>query len=232
MSVFLLIDGSEKNASVAVLYASTEKVSEPCFTRQGAEDLSRISSEALEKEGIRITDISGLGLNSGPGSYTGLRISGAFAKGICSGLGIPLYALSGLRALHDAFFLKYPHFSGPLITLMDARRDEVFASAFFQEKCILAEGPYLLNESFLDLFSGFTQVALAGSGAAKSVELFSEKSIFLDSELQTHASSLSTQFLAEWKIKKPVNLQLFEPNYLKPFYFPEAPKNNNPLTIR
>ena len=52
----------------------------------------------LEEAGASRDDIEGVAIGAGPGSFTGVRVAGAAAKGLASGLRVPLYATSSLRA--------------------------------------------------------------------------------------------------------------------------------------
>jgi tRNA threonylcarbamoyladenosine biosynthesis protein TsaB len=63
-----------------------------------AEELLPLVEHALKRGGIRINDVKLVSVNRGPGSFTGLRIGLATAKGICQARGIPLVGVDGLRA--------------------------------------------------------------------------------------------------------------------------------------
>lgn len=54
--------------------------------------------EVLEEGGTGLPQVAGVVVGAGPGSFTGVRIAGAAAKGLASGLGVPLYAASSLQA--------------------------------------------------------------------------------------------------------------------------------------
>ena len=69
--------------------------------------------------------LRGIIVGAGPGSFTGVRVAAATARGLAHGLGVPLYAYSSLAALAlDA------RGDDPVCALFDARRGEVYAACY------------------------------------------------------------------------------------------------------
>lgn len=66
--------------------------------REHASRLLPAVSELLEEAGCGVTDLGGVVAGSGPGSFTGVRVAAASAKGIVHALDLPLWAVSSLRA--------------------------------------------------------------------------------------------------------------------------------------
>lgn len=64
-------------------------------------------------------------VNRGPGSFTGIRVGLAFAKGLSLGLGVPLKGIDGFTAMHQS--LTTPD---PVLILLDAHRKDVFGQLF------------------------------------------------------------------------------------------------------
>jgi tRNA threonylcarbamoyladenosine biosynthesis protein TsaB len=60
----------------------------------------------LASSGLGLRDLSGIGVVTGPGSFTGVRIGLAAAKGLCEAAGLPLAAISRLALLAEAADLK------------------------------------------------------------------------------------------------------------------------------
>lgn len=81
-------------------------------------------------------DIDAIAIGAGPGSFTGLRIGMATAKGIAFAANRPLWAVSSLAALADdamhelANDQRLAHAGGVICAVLDARRGEVFAGCF------------------------------------------------------------------------------------------------------
>lgn len=89
-------------------------------------------------------DIAAIALGSGPGSFTGLRIGMATAKGIAFAAGIPLWLVSSLAALADGVAA-----SGVVVAALDARRGELFAGCFVGGVAIAREA-VIAPDAFAD----------------------------------------------------------------------------------
>jgi tRNA threonylcarbamoyladenosine biosynthesis protein TsaB len=70
-------------------------------------------------------EIGGVVVGAGPGSFTGVRVAAATARGLAQGLGVPLHAFPSLAALalEDGA-------AEPTCALFDARRGEVYAACY------------------------------------------------------------------------------------------------------
>ena len=110
--------------------------------------------EILERNDLDISDIDGIAVSHGPGSFTGIRIGVSTARGISQVTGIPCIAVSSLEALA----LRAPG-SALICPILDARRKQVYGAAYrntgTDEKgtaCLeesVAPASYLMTE-FLD----------------------------------------------------------------------------------
>ena len=97
---------------------------------------------------ISAKDLEAIAVSEGPGSYTGLRIGVASAKGLCLALGIPLLAISTTAILAN---LASSNLDCPqhIIAMIDARRMEVYCAHFLRggEK-IISDAAKIINEDF------------------------------------------------------------------------------------
>lgn len=91
-----------------------------------AESLLGAVDRVLESAGIEPGQITGVVVGSGPGSFTGIRVAAATAKGLVHALRVPLYAYSGLLALAASLGAE----RRPVCALLDARRDQVYAACY------------------------------------------------------------------------------------------------------
>ncbi len=90
-----------------------------------AERLIPLLEEVLAEGGLGWSDIKALAVGTGPGNFTGVRISVAAARGLALGLGIPAVGVTRLEAL--AFGLPRP-----VMVIEDARRNQVYVQLFTQ----------------------------------------------------------------------------------------------------
>ena len=95
MSYLLYIETSSKNCSVGIsengMLLFKKELSEASFSH--AEKLHPFINEVFHSSNLSIERISAVVVGMGPGSYTGLRIGVAAAKGICYALGLPLISV-------------------------------------------------------------------------------------------------------------------------------------------
>ena len=93
--------------------------------REHASRLVPAIDKALERAGARLSDVEGIVVGEGPGSFTGVRVAAATAKGLVHALEVPLWAFSSLAAAalaEDAGPVRY--------VLFDARHDRVYGACY------------------------------------------------------------------------------------------------------
>ena len=96
---------------------------------RGADLLVRID-ELCRAAGVAPTALDAIAVGAGPGSFTGLRIGMATAKGIAFAARRPLWAVSSLAALADDALRELAEAAGVICAVLDARRGEVFAGCY------------------------------------------------------------------------------------------------------
>jgi tRNA threonylcarbamoyl adenosine modification protein YeaZ len=102
--VIIAIEAASTDLSVALAEPDGSIVAEEAWAsarRQSAELLPRLLA-VLEREGHALDAVTGIGVGSGPGSFTGLRVAMAVGKGLAVGLGRPIVAVPSLVAWLEA----------------------------------------------------------------------------------------------------------------------------------
>ncbi len=92
-----------------------------------AERLMGLVDQAFAEAGWAKASVDLIGCGLGPGSFTGVRVALATAKGMALGLGVPLVGVGSLRAM--AVAAAQPP-EALVVALIDARKDEVFWAAY------------------------------------------------------------------------------------------------------
>ncbi len=102
-----------------------------------AERLIPMIDEVLSEAGLALRDMTRIGVTVGPGSFTGIRVGVAAARGFALSLGIPAVGVTTLQVVAEQVLEIDP--PAPVIALIDAGRDEIFAQAFLPEGVMLTE---------------------------------------------------------------------------------------------
>lgn len=114
----------------------------------------------LTKHNLSKDDLGGVIVNIGPGSYTGIRISLTIAKVTCLALGIPLYALSSLRALQKDL--------EPSICLMNARSNRSYIGVYDND-VILSDG-IMTNDEVKEYIASHPEYVICGETKYLGIE--------------------------------------------------------------
>jgi tRNA threonylcarbamoyladenosine biosynthesis protein TsaB len=80
----------------------------------------------LEQTGVKQADLDAIAVVQGPGSFTGLRVGLATAKGLSLAAGCPLLGISSLRCLA----MQVPFADLPVCAMLDARKQEVYTATY------------------------------------------------------------------------------------------------------
>jgi tRNA threonylcarbamoyladenosine biosynthesis protein TsaB len=163
--------------------------------------------------------LDAVAVSSGPGSYTGLRIGVATAKGICYASSVPLIAINTLELMayqvrHSSSDIQY----SLLCPMIDARRMEVY-TALFQNTLDLVspvEAKIIDSLSFVDeLQKG--KIAFFGNGADKCrATITHPNAVFIDHVFPS-AEFMGSIAFEKFKSNKFEDVGDFEPAYLKDF---------------
>jgi tRNA threonylcarbamoyladenosine biosynthesis protein TsaB len=120
--------------------------------------------------GARPVDVSCVAVSAGPGSFTGLRVGMAAAKGFCFGWGVPLALVSTLSGLAS----RVPGEGRTVCPVLDARKKQVYAALFRREGGTLSRlSPDMAidPEALLDRLPG-GKVTLCGDALGRYAALF------------------------------------------------------------
>jgi len=226
MAYILHLETSTKQCSVALAHKGELLASRILLNDSfsHSEKLHLFISEVLQEAKLKSADLDAVAVSKGPGSYTGLRIGVAAAKGLCFGLNIPLIALNALKILAQASTEQNTDY---IIPMMDARRMEVYTAVFDSRRNWVEDTSALVlsRDSFKELLKDQTVLVL-GDGAQKFKELNPEINAVFPSEI-FYPKAVDMTPLAWEKFNSQAfeSLAYFEPFYLKDFQTTPPKKN-------
>lgn len=125
--ITLVLDASTYTGSIAVL-AGDCLVAEASVMMRGADEerLLPAVASALERAAVAPSALGRIVCGEGPGSFTSLRIAASIAKGIASGGGVPLFAVSSLALLVASS--EAARAPGRYVAALDALRGEHYVA--------------------------------------------------------------------------------------------------------
>ena len=217
MAKVLCLETATTNCSVAVGVDGTVAtlVEENTPNYSHGEQLHVFITKALKKAGLSLSELDAIAVSKGPGSYTGLRIGVAAAKGLCFTLDIPLIAVPTLASMAHQLTV------GPgelIIPLLDARRMEVYSEVYnAQFEAIRQTRAEIIDENAFLEFRSAKQLHLIGSGAEKCREVLKGEKITYYPRAVPSAREMVALAQTNYAKNEFENVAYFEPFYLKDF---------------
>lgn len=170
--------------------------------------------ECLQKVGWSFSDLDGVVLSDGPGSYTGLRVGTSAAKGIAYAMDIPLIGIPTLMALAEGV-RSYCHADDVIIPMIDARRMEVYTALYdFNLNTIIDTQALILHDGFLNDITVVGKIVLCGNGCTKVEQINVSESVCIY-PTECSASNLLPTALKYYEKEIFVNVADYDPNYFK-----------------
>lgn len=165
----------------------------------------------LETTGVELGEIEGIAVGLGPGSFTGLRVGLAFAKGLAFSLKIPLVGVSSMEAMASGTGME-----GLICCLFDAKKGELYVGLFKGGKPL---GPISLMKpkETLELLKRKEEILLLGNALERYrelVELPNVKTL----PFRSYPRPEVVAFLGMERLKRGErdNLSTLSPLYIRP----------------
>lgn len=220
MSVILNIETSSRICSVAVTCdGAVEYQLEDTEGMKHAERLAPFVEKAMEEIRRREMHLDAVAVSIGPGSYTGLRIGLATAKGVCTGLNIPLIGVDTLEILAVKAMFRSMDWRGDeiLVPMTDARRMEVYTAAYdFALHPLMKPQPLILTAQAYDSLPTGRKVIFVGDATAKGRSVVERENVEWIDGLEPHARDMTA--LSEKALREG---RLLDTAYSVPLYLKE-----------
>lgn len=137
-------------------------------TKQHAAFLHKAIDELLRQHDIDIKKLDAIGVTCGPGSYTGIRVGLATAKGLCYALNIPLIIYNSLEIMALSAIDFATDINAFYCPMIDARRMEVFTAIYnYRMEEIIPPSAIVLNEDSFAEMLNHHKIFFSGSGNNK-----------------------------------------------------------------
>ena len=216
----LAFETSAKAASVALM--ENGKLLGESYQNTGlthSQTLMVMAEDLLKTAGLTAQDVEAVAVAAGPGSFTGVRIGVAAAKGFAWGAQLPCYGVSTLEAMARNLGV----WQGYVVPAMDARRSQVYTAVFHAEKGVLTrqEADMAISlEELKEKIKNFEEtVFLVGDGALLCYNTLLEEvpGVVLPPEHRMHQRAAGVALAAQVMADDgdPGNGAELTPNYLR-----------------
>ncbi len=190
--------------------------------RNHAKGLMPLMDRLFNESGIPMSQLDAIAVSKGPGSFTGLRIGVASAKGLCYALDKPLIGIQTLDSMARYFAMTIRVENALYCPMIDARRKEVYTAIFSSELMNVEPTQALILDSvsFEERLNN-DRMVFFGCGAAKFEQMAKNNiNALFYKEFNPSAEGMNELALKSLHMGEFENLAHFEPFYLKDFYSP------------
>ncbi|SEW06480.1 tRNA (adenosine(37)-N6)-threonylcarbamoyltransferase complex dimerization subunit type 1 TsaB [Chitinophaga arvensicola] len=180
--------------------------------------------QILKEQAITPSQLDAVAVSAGPGSYTGLRVGVATAKGLCYAWDKPLLAISTLKMMAQGLVATVKDATALYCPMLDARRQEVFMGLYdagLNE--VMPPQAMILEPTSLDVQLDAHKIYFFGDGSPKWQLMVSSHKNAIFAEYVINAAHMAPLSADAFDKKQFVDLAYFSPFYLKPFYSPQKP---------
>ncbi len=233
MALILSLETSTAICSAALHEDGNLLASKELLTPQSASSqLAPIIDQLLKGSKISSKEIKAIAVASGPGSYTGLRIGVATAKGLCFALQIPLIAINTLELMtYQVKNLSVYSSPSPLVwgsggalgeallcPMLDARRMEVYCLlANFDLEIVEPTQAKIIDEGSFNEWLDQKTIYFFGNGADKCKEIIKHRNARFIEGINPSAAQLGEMAFQKFIRNEFEDISSFEPHYLKEF---------------
>lgn len=224
MAILLHIDTATEKAGVCISQDEKVLAIETNDAQKNHASFVQPAIHALLKNtGILISEIDAISVTAGPGSYTGLRVGMATAKGLAYALNKPLILKNTLEvmayaAIQDAMAGGKINANMLFCPMIDARRMEVFTGLYDASLQIVAP-PYalILEPGSFDNYLVDNNITFSGNGHHKYKEIILNKKVIFN-DVEHDVNHLSILAFDAYLHNQFADIAYSEPFYLKEFY--------------
>ena len=188
--VILAIESSADMASAAVITAEGHAVQQVHMARHGhAAQITELARGALVEAGVSPDDLTHVAAGRGPGSFTGIRVALAAAKGFVIATGASGIGVSCLAAMAYAVRDSDGDAGPPVLATADTRRGSFFAQLFDRDGVPLDEITEIDPDAPGTCPASWQGALVTGAGAAALATAFPDSGLVSPDAVQTGAAN-------------------------------------------
>ena len=185
--------------------------------RNHAASINNMINDLLNSAQISFPDLAAIAVCAGPGSYTGLRIGLATAKGLCYALDKPLIADNKLTLLANNAALLHPGYD-QYVSLLIAREREYFITINNDKQECMLQPQHVLEQQLGTLIQKNLRTFLITNAEKNLVEELMIAGLQIETTINTPLSSWIDAAYQKFRCNYFANLMETEPFYLKQVY--------------
>ena len=187
-------------------------------TRNHAATINNMINNVLADIKISFEDLSGIVVCAGPGSYTGLRIGMATAKGLCYALDKPLILDNRLTLLAYHAQKKHHNEYTQYVSLLIARDKEYFISIYNNDLVCTLSPQHIMEEQLNELIDKKEKTYIISNAPNDVIDNLKINNLLINTDIKTELTSWSFYAFEKYIDNNIVNLSKAEPFYLKQVY--------------
>jgi tRNA threonylcarbamoyladenosine biosynthesis protein TsaB len=217
--MLLAFETSAKAASVSLF--DGEKLLGESYQNTGlthSQTLMLMAEDLMKNCGATVSDLTGVAVAAGPGSFTGVRIGVSAAKGLAWGRDLPCWGVSTLEAMALGLGLQ----EGYILPTMDARRAQVYTALFYAKNGVVSrifEDQAIALAELKEKLPADQPIFLVGDGSTLTYHTLKESlpSLVMPPEHKMHQRAVGVGLAAISAIARGEtgDAKALSPNYLR-----------------
>ncbi len=209
----LAIETSDTVCGTCIFFDETHYYSHKIVLKHShSERLFDAINIVMKGSGINFNDLKFVAVSSGPGSFTGLRIGMAAAKGICQASMLPIVPVPTFEAMALQISQFLPE-GARFVISNKVGKDELYFAKFF-------------IKSYNDIFQEELKIIEKTDLSSLTSDLLIFGNALEIDEISKKISAPDPEYIARWAVingkeKEVINFDYLEPDYLKQFLIKE-----------
>jgi tRNA threonylcarbamoyladenosine biosynthesis protein TsaB len=182
-----------------------------------SEKLLTLIQELCDAQKMKLSQLDGVAVSIGPGSFTGLRIGLSTAKGLCFALEKPLLAVPTFLSIAKSVMMSYPECTQVIICI-DAKQREYYIGSYTQSSGTIHEERAVHIGSLSTVLAAASLNTVIVTDHTDKLKTESSRSLLIEDVYPyCRGDVLARLALEKWNTTERIGWEQWEPMYLKDF---------------